>query len=314
VGKTAHFSWDYVADAGGEFRIWRCDDPDARELETDPVVQSGAYNRICRRLRWSNAIIALFIVGIPGLCQYLLHQTDHARLMWYIQSEVPIWRLALYALVPLFFLWQLVYQNLAIRTLVRTLRAGLPVPHRAPWKRQVALGGVSLAVYVLWIASLLLSLVSMQPREFPHVSDLSEPVPFVTLAALNPGISASDGGFVDHIHNWMTEEQWLIVESGQENGQDLSCFTRYYRLRFRPLTDDLIREIRSWELQQGNPMQELEDIRLDSAYWGASAVTDHQVLLLRRGVQVLQVEYQGTADLRAHLDAFRGVFDRFGEP
>ena len=118
------FGWDYVADAGGEFRIWRCDDPDARELETDPVVQSGAYNRICRRLRWSNAIIALFIVGIPGLCQYLLHQTDHARLMWYIQSEVPIWRLALYALVPLFFLWQLVYQNLAIRTLVRTLRGG----------------------------------------------------------------------------------------------------------------------------------------------------------------------------------------------
>ena len=306
--------WEYVADVGGEFRVWRCDDPDARELDTDPVVQGGAYNRICRRLRWSNAIIALLIVGIPSLCLYLLHQTDHARLMWYVQSEVPAWRLVPLVLLLLFSLWLLLYQNRAIRTLMRTLRAGLPISRRAPWKRQVGLGGVSLAVYILWIVSQLLNLIWMQPqRELPRVSDLLEPVPFVTLTALNPGTNSSDGGFADSIHNWMTEEQWLILESGQENGQELSCFTRYYRLRFRPITNDLMKDIRRWEMQHGNPMQELGDTRFDSAYWGASSTTDNQVLLLRRGAQVLKVEYQGTADLREHLDEFRAVFDRPGE-
>lgn len=305
--------WDYVADAGGEFRIWRCDDPDAPELDTDPVVQGGAYTRICRRLRWSNAIIALLLVGIPGLCLYFLHQTDRARLMWYVQSEVPAWRLIPLLMILLFSLWLLFYQNWAIRTLVRTLRAGLPVPHRAPWRRQVVLGGVSLAVYVLWIAFQLLNLAWIQPREFPRLADLPESVPFVSLAALNSGISASDGGFADPIHNWMTEEQWWIQESGRRHGQELSCTTRYYRLRFHLLTDGLMRDIRSWQAQHGTPMQYLEDSRFDSAYFGEASATDNQVLLLRRGAQVLQVEYEGTADLREHLDEFRAVFDRPGE-
>lgn len=43
--------WDYVCTVGGTFYVWRCDDPNAPELNTDPVVQASAYDRLFHRLR-----------------------------------------------------------------------------------------------------------------------------------------------------------------------------------------------------------------------------------------------------------------------
>ena len=42
--------WTYVATLPGTFHVWRCDDPGAPELDTDPVVQGLGYGYLRRRM------------------------------------------------------------------------------------------------------------------------------------------------------------------------------------------------------------------------------------------------------------------------
>ena len=43
--------WEYVCTLAGTFHIWRCGDPAAPELDTDPVVQSMGYGYLERKMR-----------------------------------------------------------------------------------------------------------------------------------------------------------------------------------------------------------------------------------------------------------------------
>ena len=42
--------WEYVCTLAGTFHIWRCGDPAAPELDTDPVVQGEGYRYLKRRM------------------------------------------------------------------------------------------------------------------------------------------------------------------------------------------------------------------------------------------------------------------------
>ncbi|MEI3297794.1 DUF2812 domain-containing protein [Dysosmobacter welbionis] len=41
--------WEYVDTSGKSMHLWRCDDPDAPELHTDPETEAQAYDRLFRR-------------------------------------------------------------------------------------------------------------------------------------------------------------------------------------------------------------------------------------------------------------------------
>ena len=49
----------------------------------------------------------------------------------------------------------------------------------------------------------------------------------------------------------------------------------------------------------------------DSAWYWRDELKGWQFLLLRRGGQVLDVSYQGEADLREHLDSYVKMLERF---
>ena len=49
----------------------------------------------------------------------------------------------------------------------------------------------------------------------------------------------------------------------------------------------------------------------DSAWYWRDELEGWQFLLLRRGGQVLDVSYQGEADLREHLDSYVKMLERF---
>ena len=41
--------WEYVDTSGKSMHLWRCDDPEAPELHTDPETEAQAYDRLfCR--------------------------------------------------------------------------------------------------------------------------------------------------------------------------------------------------------------------------------------------------------------------------
>ena len=75
--------WEYVDTSGKSMHLWRCDDPDAPELHTDPETEAQAYDRLFRRQQkvtqfWAavTALLAVLAVWIgPFLrmgAQYLV--------------------------------------------------------------------------------------------------------------------------------------------------------------------------------------------------------------------------------------------------
>ncbi len=48
--------WEYVSTAGKTMYVWRCDDPAAPELHTEPETEARAYDRLRRALRRVNAL------------------------------------------------------------------------------------------------------------------------------------------------------------------------------------------------------------------------------------------------------------------
>ena len=55
--------WEYVDSVAGLYHLWRCNDPDAPELDTDPVVQGDGY-RYLKRVMTKTAALELGLIGI----------------------------------------------------------------------------------------------------------------------------------------------------------------------------------------------------------------------------------------------------------
>ncbi len=60
----AALGWEYVCTLAGRFHIWRCDDPETPELDTDPVVQGMGYRYLKKRMVWDTIQTGvLFLAG-----------------------------------------------------------------------------------------------------------------------------------------------------------------------------------------------------------------------------------------------------------
>ena len=276
--------WDYVTTIGGAFHIWRCDDPELPELDTDAVVRAGAYDRLRRQLRWANGTVALILLALAALVLWLnLRVPDHIGwLTGQIRSQQPWWNL-IPAAAAVFALCQLVHWNRTLRRLVRTLRAGIPVPQRGAYRLSRVLSALGCALYAAFLLVQLAALFQPNHRSFLSPEDLPAPVPCVALAD-------AEGVWVLPIENWRTTEQWWVLQ-----GEETNAESRYYRLRFPWLPDLLTREI-----VRNDGLQPLDAPGLTGAWWGQRA-DGLQTLLVRRDRQVLEISYRGRENLRDRL-------------
>lgn len=65
--------WDHVTTAGREMYVWRCDDPNAPELHTEPETEARAYDRLVRQYQRLDDYDPVDLAGV-----------DEA---WYTQTE-----------------------------------------------------------------------------------------------------------------------------------------------------------------------------------------------------------------------------------
>ena len=62
--------WEYVDTIGKTMHLWRCDDPEAPELHTDPETEARAYDRLSRQERIGNwggigtLLLCVVLVGV----------------------------------------------------------------------------------------------------------------------------------------------------------------------------------------------------------------------------------------------------------
>ena len=140
----ASLGWDYVT-SNANFHIWCCEDPAAPELNTDPQVQAEAYGYLYRQQKLANWVCSV-ILAIPLVLLLVFHLSTEDYGIKLARSWVPMWEMVILWVTLLFALWQVICWQWSMRKFLRTLKAGMEMPHRRPYRKSRALTAVMLAV------------------------------------------------------------------------------------------------------------------------------------------------------------------------
>ncbi len=216
----AQMGWKYL-DYFGSFHIYRCDDPQAPELNTDPTVQSATLQSLKKQQRGA----AFYAVLYPLLYTFVSHRT------------MSPFRLAVTAGLGLvgsivgFLLWAFLsslFTCIRLSRYQKRLKAGESLTTRKDWKKSAhvpkwlrLLPGTLLLIMLCSLGILGQKTYDRQPLE-KAPADL----PFVTLAEIFPeaeidrmGISMDYNTFLAYDNALSSNYEWN--EAGyvkQENG------------------------------------------------------------------------------------------------
>ena len=312
--------WEYVCTLAGTFHIWRCDDPSAPELDTDPVVQSMGYGYLERKMRrhllWLPAIL-LVCLGICVLPWFwgagdmpLVDQLDHA-----LPGEALFWPLMLTGTIFIELL-----DAFRMRRLLRSLSTGVPLERPRSWRLQKR---VTQATMVLGWAGLMVSLFLLPKGGDPHFTRSAmggdgEPlaeVVYVDLRELEgreelTHLSAERKSLLPAPRMYWT---WQSAEGPGGPLDLISGNTSYYRMGTERLALRVEAELQTWqEWFGGGEPERLEVPGLDSFWWAGDEQPSRredpcQCVVARRGSCVLMFSYTGHEDLRTETAYFAAL-------
>ena len=281
--------WTYAATMGKAFHIWRCDDPAAPELDTDPVVQAEGYGYLKRRLLRELLWLPLVVLLLAALAVWS-YGLDDTPLWSLLRDQAPgilTFRLLSFLALSAASVWE--YR--VMHRLLHRLKTGIPLDRPAPYRWQRRLGKIFTALILCIFCS---NLVSDLLGGFWPMWD-SERAVYVDLAVLEPGASVERISAETKVHElaprmYMTNQSTADFKS--------SLHTEYYRLRAAALVPALERDLLEWWSHYGDgPLKKLEEARLDSFWWRDNGSSQEVVASLGRNVLFLR--YEGPADLRA---------------
>ena len=301
--------WQYVCTVRKSWHIWRCDDPDAPELFTDPETEGAAYLYLLGRERratlwlWVLAAAILFLLAWD-FCSgpNLLKAVDHWTPWWITVVE---W-LNVAALVPVG-----IYGYQVFHRYIRALKLGLPQPHRGPYRRARAMSMVLVIFWTVFFLTRVASILQPSSHSFDPVEEFGRPVPYVTLAELGD-TPANRTPEALRIQNFTARESWWVSEGGSMEDDPVFVLAKYYRM-WLPFQAERMAE--AWAEQSAQWKGELESLShpdLDGA-WRFRFTGGSQTLLVRRGAQLMEYQYDGELDLSGKLDVFAAALERYGE-
>ena len=269
--------WEYVDTIGKTMHLWRCDDPEAPELHTDPETEARAYDQLSRQEKISRylgwGILAVFV----GLIAFTLYFSGETYLAHLVGSWLPLWYLA----ASVGFFWAVGkmarWQTCVLRQALRTMRAGVEAPRRRPYRLACFLALVIDLLWVLYIIAAWCHGAHTGRRTFQQMEDVFEPVPYVA-------VSQNGEAWASPQENWLTSEQWWTVED-DGNPRYLVGEAQYYRLRFPSLADNLVKGVLAEYEELGWPITEMQYSGLDEA-WAGETEGGYRYLVLRLGDQV----------------------------
>lgn len=299
----------------GPFRVWRCDDPAAPELDTDPVVQGEGYRYLKRRMilrtvGWGLAWLVMSAVLILATAMASLESIlSNASRLGFVARP----------LISAFFMVTIGVEIwLDARNtwrLWRTLAAGVPLERPKPYRRQQLLGSV---VYGVTLAAMGLNLVvSFQDLDnSPSGWDHAEQTVYEEGERPSARTVLADLTALDGLEPQWTEVREKSLPIAPEmyavrqfadlpDGGQISCYTAYYRM----LTEGLARELTE-ELTENRagfldnrpflPLEPEEVPAVDGFWWAEEdgMMKPDQFAVLRQGKQVLAIWYTGPTDLR----------------
>lgn len=308
--------WTYVCSTVGsrnlggvrtEFHIWRCEDPAAPELDTDQTLREEAYGDLLRR-GWRNIWLGVPLAAAAlALMLWLVWDRPRGYLLDLRTSSTPL-MLCCHGLLVL----HLISRSVRLIRFTRQLRRQEPAPQRTPWGLARARVWVFQGLYAL----ILLVMIGNLFRPYEHrpylpVSQYEEAVPYVSLAEL--GTPAAEEAEAVDFHSFWGKAAWWTLEGDYERPP--YCGAEYYSLRFPSMVENLEEQL-LWRWSFAIDIGEHPEFRAsvpgaDSAWYWRDELEGWQFLLLRRGGQVLDVSYQGEADLMEHVDQYVELLAEF---
>lgn len=240
--------WDYRG-RWGQFHIYVTDDPDAPELHTDPRVQAltiQALNKFQRSQLISSLETFVILYFFHGFIFYSL-----AAAWGLFLTVLAIgWALS-------FPINNLIYLTQMVR-LKNQLKKGIPMSHRADWKKRSWQRYTALAAD--WIIGIVLvcSVLTFWGRDITEenrvpLEDWTQPIPFASVEDLfpeheiRPEVSLIDS----EVHHWSNAlatdcydyTEWRKVISPE--GESFSAYIQvwYYETRYEWFARGLAREL-----------------------------------------------------------------------
>ena len=313
--------WEYVCTLENLFHIWRCDDPSAPELDTDPVVQELGYGYLKRRMAWDCVLTVLLLAAFLTLWAWLPGMTD-TPLLDTVRECVPGQILAVAGLCVL-GLVQIACQIRSMVCLLRRLRAGIPQERPRPYRRQLWLARILLACVIFVISARLVggfrnmhgSSLSGGWDAGDSYHDPDSGVVYVDLAQLEGA---------EHTEFWscrtkfmelcprMYETRQLAMEMEDGGAVTASAEATYYRMLTEGLAESITEELARRQIASfrvdGHPALTAVDGALeglDGLWWGED--TYYQFVVARLGREVLFLMYEGETDLRTRTGYFAAL-------
>ena len=323
--------WEYVCTLQGLFYVWRSDDSDVPELDTDPVVQGIGYRYLKRRMLWDGVCSLLLVAVLWAAWALIPWMFGETPVLDTVTEWVP-GRLLVGTVGAALILVLLFCEIRAMVRLLRTLGAGIPLKRPRPYRLQRWLARGLLICFVFILAAPFLGdLRNMSGSSLARGWDAEdgqgaprEGVVYVDLADL-------EGAETTDFWRCRTKVQELCprmyvtwqrslgpAEEDLQPGDSLPVLstaeTTYYRMLTEGLAARLAEELvlmrpssfgSSGFVQGHTALAPVEAEGLDGFWWGEN--TYYQFALARLGREVLFLQYEGETDLRRQGDYFAAL-------
>ena len=323
----AALGWEYVCTLAGRFHIWRCDDPEKPELDTDPVVQGMGYRYLKKRMVWDTIQTGVLFLVLVWLYAWRF-QTDGTPLLDAL--DTPPGRVLTGAGAYGLALFLMLCQIRSMGRLLRSLRAGVALKRPKPYRRQKWLARGLLACVVLFLGlGFLGSLRNIRGSSLAGGWDTGDSrhvpkagVVYVDLRDLEGAEQTEFWSCRTKVHELcprMYETRQLSLGEGEgplRPGDSYpvlsSAETTHYRLLTESLARRLTRELSRGRTSSlgvyGHPaLAAAETDGLDELWWGEDRY--YQFVLARLGRQVIFLRYEGETDLRQAGAYFTALLD-----
>ena len=317
--------WEYAGTIPGTFHVWRCEDPDAPELDTDPVVQGMGYRYLKRKMLRRCVVDGLLLAALAALWVWVFASTSTPLLD---TLEAVPGRILVGLITWCLIIAVVVCEARSMRSLLRLLSAGIPLDRPRPYRRQKWLArGLMAGMVFIWLTMLFGSGRTIDGGSLERGWDNTnrngtpkEGAVYVDLADLEGAADTDFWGsrtkFQELCPRMYVTRQLSMgpEEEDPQPGDPLpvrsSVETTYYRM----LTEGLARRLEKELIQRriaslgvdGHPaLTAAEADALDGFWWGEDRY--YQFAVARLGRQVLFVQYEGDTDLRAREDYFASL-------
>jgi len=287
------FGWKYHA-FHNEFAVFCTEDPNARELETDPQVRAMVVKKHYRKALRQSILMGLFLAMI------LIALFRQGILVYY--AAKPVWHSVFWSALLLSLLPCEVPRLLYLRRLKRQLEVGempareVPSRRAALWHR---LGTAVLAVALscFWVSYFLQIFLPWQAGLWKPADQHPDDLPVPTLVELAGGGTYDVGSWqTDHNLETAVRSTVLMKRHGEyrqagvvtQDGETVlsgMILAEYYEMRTEWLAKELFRELGKYH-RRGvrDQIEKLPELSVNEA----DAFSNY--LLLRQGNKVLKLQ------------------------